>query len=134
MLGRNYRFSVNNQLGVNVTVTIQARRWKLASDGSITFDSEVEVFNEAAIASSSTAWTEDTAIDNSTAKYIGADLEIVVTPASSYTGSASTVVTVQIQRSTDGGTTWPDDGRGETIFRVAGPGSTTVFTSAVQIE
>lgn len=134
MLGRNYRFSVNNALGVNVTVTIQARRWKLASDGSITFDSEAEVFNETGIASSSTAWTEDTAIDNSDDKWFGADLEIVVTPASAYTSSATTVVSVQIQRSTDGGTTWPDDGRGETIFRVAGPGSTTVFTSAVQIE
>lgn len=134
MLGRNYRFSVNNQLGVNITVTIQARRWKLASDGSISFDSEAEVFNEAAIASSSTTWTEDTAIDNSTDKWLGADLEIIITPASTYTSSATTVVSVQIQRSTDGGTTWPDDGRGETIFRATGPGSTTVFTSAIQIE
>lgn len=134
MLGRNYRFSVNNQLGVNATVTIQARKWKLDSSGALVYSSEAQEFNESAIASSSSAWTEDTAIDNSSDLYFGADLEIVVTPASTYTASATTVVSVQIQRSTDGGTTWPDDGRGETIFRVAGPGSTTVFTSSVQIE
>lgn len=133
MLGRNYRFSVNNQAGVNVTVTIQARRWKYGSDGSLTFDSEAEVFNESAISSSSTAWTEDTAIDNSSDKYIGAELEIVVTPASSVTNSATTNVTVQIQRSTDGGTTWPDDGRGERVAGVNMPtGSSAVtFTASI---
>lgn len=128
MLGRNYRFSVNNQCGVNVTVTIQARRWKWGTDGSITFDTENEVFNESAIASSTSAWTEDTALDNSTDKWIGASLEVIVTPASSVTNSASTNVAIQIQRSTDGGTTWPDDGRGEPVatFNIpTGSGATT---------
>lgn len=134
MLGRNYRFSVNNQAGVNVTVTIQARRWKWASDGSVTFDSEAEVFNETAIASSSTAWTEDTAIDNSTDKYIGAELEIVVTPASSVTNSATTNVTVQIQRSTDAGTTWPDDGRGQTIWSVNMPTGSSAVTGQARVR
>ena len=31
MLGRNYRFSVNNQAGVNVGVVIQRRAWKFAT-------------------------------------------------------------------------------------------------------
>lgn len=135
MLGRNYRFSVNNQCGVNVTVTIQARRWKFASDGSITFDTtEAEVFNESAIASSTTAWTEDTAIDNSSDKWIGADLEIVVTPAASVTNSATTNVTVQIQRSTDGGTTWPDDGRAETLGGVNMPTGSAAVTFQLAVE
>lgn len=109
MLGRNYRFSVNNQGGVNVDVTIQARRWKYASDGSLSFDSEVEVFNVSAIASSTTAWSTGTAQDNSTDKWIGADLEVAITPSASATGG----VTVQVERSTDGGTTWPSAGLGE---------------------
>lgn len=134
MLGRNYRFSVNNQAGVNVTVTIQARKWKLDSSGALVYASEAEVFNESAIASSGTAWTEDTAIDNSTDLYFGADLEIVITPASSVTNSASTNVAVQIQRSTDGGTTWPDDGRGETFFRINMPTGSSAVTAACQIE
>lgn len=134
MLGRNYRFSVNNQAGVNVTVTIQARRWKWASDGSITWDNEVEVYNEAGIASSSTAWTSDTAIDNSTDKWVGADLEIVVTPASSVTNSGTTNVTVQIQRSTDGGTTWPDSGRGSTFAQVNMPTGSSAVTFQARIR
>lgn len=131
MLGRNYRFSVNNQTGVNVDVTIQRRAWKFGSDGSITFESsETEVFNETAIASSASAWTEDTAIDNSSDKYIGADLEVVITPASSATGT----VTVQIQRSTDGGTTWPSDGLGEQVTAHTFAASSTAVTKSVSFE
>lgn len=114
MLGRNFRLSVNNQTGVNVDVTIQARQWKFDSSGALVYASEVEVFNETAIASSSTAWTADTAVDNSSNLYIGADLEIIVTPASSATGT----VLIQIQRSTDGGTTWPSGGEGETVAAI----------------
>jgi len=129
MLGRNYRFSVNNQGGVNVDVTIQARRWKYGTDGSLTFDNEAEVFNETAIANSTTAWTEDTAIDNSTDKWIGADLEIIITPSTTATGT----VTVQIQRSTDAGTTWPSDGLGEPVTGHYFAASSTAVTLHVQI-
>lgn len=136
MLGRNYRFSVNSQAGVNVTVTIKARRWKYASDGSISFESsEVTVFNQSGIASSATAWTNDSPIDNTaTGLYVGADLLITVTPASSVTNSASTNVFVQVQRSTDGGTTWPDNGRGTPVAQVNLPtGSTaTVFNARIR--
>ena len=133
MLGRNYRFSVNNQCGVNVTVTIQARRWKMDTDGSLSFDSEAEVFNEAGITSSSSSWTNDTAVDNSTDKWIGADLEIAITPASSVTGTSSTTVTVQIQRSTDGGTTWPDAGLGEWVMTHQMPSGTATATLQASI-
>jgi len=134
MLGRNYRFSVNNQCGVNVTVTIQCRKWKFDSSGALVYSSEVEEFNEAAIASSSSAWTEEaTPVDNSTDLYIGADLEVAVTPASSVTNSATTNVQVQIQRSTDGGTTWPDDARGETVGGMNIPTGTGVTTFQLSI-
>lgn len=130
MLGRNYRFSVNNQTGVNVGVTIQMRRWKFGTDGSLTFDSEAEVFNESAIANSASAWTEEsTGIDNSSDKWIGADLEILVTPASSATG----LVSVQIQRSTDGGTTWPSDGLGDPVGGIYFAASSSAATASAQI-
>ena len=130
MLGRNYRFSVNNNTAVSMTsVTINARRWKFGTDGSLTFDSEADVFNEATISASATAWTEDAAIDNSTDKYIGADLEIIITPSASATG----MVTVQIQRSTDGGTTWPDDGLGENVASYYFSASSAAVGLSVQI-
>jgi hypothetical protein len=130
MLGRNFRFSVNNQGGVNVDVTIQARQWKFDSSGALVYAAEVEVFNETAIANSTTAWTEDTAIDNSTNLYIGADLEIVITPAASATGT----VTVQIQKSTDSGTTWPDDGNGEFVAGHYFSASATAVTKSVSFD
>lgn len=136
MLGRNYRFSVNNQCGVSVTVTIKARRWKFASDGALSFDSEVTVFNVAGIASSSTAWTRDTALDNSAAadKWLGADLVVTVTPASSVTNSATTNVTMQIERSTDNATSWPDQGRGETLDAFNIPTGSSASIWAYQLD
>lgn len=113
MIARNYRFSVNSQAGVNVTVVIKARFWKWATDGSLTYSSEVEVYNESAIVSSTTAWTNDTAYSNDTDKWVGAHLTITITPASSVTNSATTNVSVQMQNSTDGGTTWPGAGNGQ---------------------
>lgn len=134
MLGRNYRFSVNNQCGVNVTVTIQCRKWKFDSSGALVYSSEAEEFNESAIASSSTSWTEDTAVDNSTDLYMGADLEVIVTPASSVTNSATTNVAIQLQRSTDGGTTWPDDSRGIRVATFNIPTGSSATTWAAKVE
>lgn len=133
MLPRNYKFSVNNQCGVNVTVLIKARRWKGSSDGTITFEStEATVFNQSAIASSTTAWTNDSSIDNSTDEWEGMRLTITVTPASSVTNSATTNVTLQMLPSTDGGTTFPDNGRGERIaqFNIPTGSGATVWTAA----
>lgn len=130
MLGRNYRFAVNNGTSVNVGVTIQARRFKFASDGTPTWDAETEVYNEAAVTPGATTWTADTAIDNSTDKWVGADLEIVITPASAATGPVS----VQIEHSTDGGTTWPTGGQGAHIGGVYFAASSAAVTKSVRVE
>ena len=130
MLGRNYRFAVNNSTAVNVGVTIQARRFKFDSSGVISWDAETEVYNEATITPGATSWTADTAIDNSTDKWVGADLEIIVTPASSTTGPVS----VQIEHSTDGGTTWPTGGQGAQIGGVYFAASSSAVTKSVRIE
>jgi hypothetical protein len=129
MLGRNCRFSVNNQTGGNVNVVIQARFWKFDSSGALVYSSETEVFNETAIASSASAWTEDGAFDNSTDLYIGADLEVYVEPA----GSATGIVQVQIQRSTDGGTTWPSDGLGTPVASHYFNASSAAVTLSVEL-
>lgn len=130
ILGRNYRFSVNNQAGVNVGVTIQARRFKFDSSGVILWDAEAEVFSVASIANSVTAWNAGAGIDNSTDKWVGADLEIVTTPASAATGPVS----VQIEHSTDGGTTWPTGGQGAQIGGVYFAASSAAVTKSVRVE
>lgn len=130
ILGRNYRFSANNQTGVAVGVTIQARRFKFDSSGVISWDAETEVFNVATIANSSTAWSAGAAIDNSTDKWVGADLEIIITPSASATGPVS----VQIEHSTDGGTTWPTGGQGAQIGGVYFTASSAAATKSVRVE
>lgn len=131
MLGRNYRFRVFNNTGAAFGVVINARRFKSASDGSITFESsEAEVFNEASISSSSTAWTPDTAIDNSTDKWQGGDFEITLTPAASATGT----VVVQIEHSTDAGTSFGSGGQGVQIFGTYFNASSTAVTKVARVE
>ena len=108
MLGRNWRIHCFNGTGVNVDFDVQARQWKFDSSGALTFSAESEVANLTIAAS---GYDEGSGVDNSTNLYIGADFEVVITPSASATGS----VAVYIQRSTDGGTTWPSDGVGDPI-------------------
>lgn len=108
MLGHTYRFNVNNQAGVTVDVTVKQRPWKIGTNGALVYGSETTVYSKTALASGAT-WTPDTAVDNSTNLYIGADLIITVTPSASATG----YVTIQLEKSTDGGTVWPTGGNGE---------------------
>lgn len=49
--------------------------------------------------------------DNSTSAYLGGTFKFSVTAPT----SASGTVTVYLQQSTDGGTTWPDNGGGQVV-------------------
>lgn len=109
MLGTYFRYQVYNGTGVTVTVTIDEIRWKFASDGSLTFSAEQTPLSASAI--STVSYGNSSGINNGTDKYIGADLTVLFDVASSATG----LVSVFLQRSTDGGTTWPSDGQGELI-------------------
>ena len=109
MLGTYFRYQVYNGTGVTVTVTIDEIRWKFASDGSLTFSAEQTPISASAI--STVSYGNSSGINNGTDKYIGADLTVLFDVASSATGA----VMVYLQRSTDGGTTWPSDGQGELI-------------------
>ena len=112
MLGRNYRFRIQNTQNQAITCALTARLWKFASDGSITWSGEVTL-----IASGSVAATTGTAAssnyDNSTDKWIGAELTLSTTAAVTTNGTGAVAVT--LERSTDAGTTWPTAGQGEFV-------------------
>lgn len=111
MLGRYYRFHVYNPTGVSVTVSILGQRYKLASDGSLTWENEGTEFASAAVANG--AYGSGATRDNSAGKWIGGTFSISATIAS---GSPSGNVQVFLQRSTsDTGASWPDNGTGELV-------------------
>lgn len=116
LLGRNWRLQVENQTGVTIAIngcTIKARRYKFVS-GDIDYDaSEQGIFdNSGTIADG--AYDESSAQDNSTADMLGGEFELTVTT----TGSPSGYVAVYLQKSTDAGTTWPDDGEGQLVATI----------------
>ena len=99
ILGHTYRWQAYNGTGVTVTVTVKARLWKFASDGSRTDDSESTPISASAI--STVSYGNSSSVDNSSAKQLGADLTVTFSPGSSATGR----VVLYLQKSTDGGTT-----------------------------
>lgn len=112
-LGRTYRFVVYNATGQTLgsnSVVITARRWSFNSSGVMTWEG-----SEASIDSLSTITTASyatgTTIDNSSTAYLGGTFKFtVIAPASS-----SGPVVIYLQRSTDGGSTWPDNGQGDVV-------------------
>ena len=121
MLGHTYRYQVYNGTGVSVTVTVKHRRWKFDADGSIINAAEATPISAASVGT--LAYSNSATIDNSTDKHLGADILATFAPGASATGTVS----LFIQRSTDGGTTWPSDGLGEWV------GSHTFAASSVSI-
>lgn len=112
MLGRNYRFRIQNTQNQAITCALTARLWKFASDGSITWSSEVTLIASGSVAAT-TGTTASSNYDNSTDKWIGAELTLSTTAAVTTNGTGAVAVT--LERSTDGGTTWPTAGQGEFV-------------------
>lgn len=110
MLPPSYRISLQNvtsSAGATFAATVRARRWKYDTDGSLVIESsEATIDAPTGVATGSFGF--GTAESNTTTKWLGAWLTITVTPSASTTGSA----VVQVQHSTDAGTTWPSNGRG----------------------
>lgn len=123
MLGHTYRYHVYNGTGVSVTCTVKARAMKFASDGSRTDDSEATHINAASV--STAGYSNSSAVDNSSAKQLAADVLFTAAPGSSATGTVS----LYLQRSTDGGTTWPADGRGQLVASIGFAASATSVTT-----
>lgn len=109
MLGPNYRYVAYNDAGVNVTVTVNGKPWKFASDGSRTDGSESTHINAVSVADN--AYQASSGVNNASDKYLGEKLTITLAPSASATGP----VAVMRQESTNAGTTWPSDGEGEPV-------------------
>ena len=112
MLGHNYRFRISNTQNQAITCALTARLWMFASDGSITWSSEVTLIASGSVAAT-TGTTASSNYDNSTDKWIGAELTLSCTAGTTTNGTGAIAVT--LERSTDGGTTWPTTGLGEAI-------------------
>lgn len=109
MLSSHYRIQIANNTGVTATVSITAKRFKYASD-ALVYESSASTL--AASMSVTTAGYNATAtVDNTTNLYLGGDFAVEVTVS----GSPSGTVQMRLQRSVDGGTTWPENGAGELI-------------------
>ena len=102
MLGHTYRFVAYNSSGVNASIIIKARNYKFGSDGQRVDAAESTPLSTGAIANLANGL--GASIDNSYDKFLGSDVKVTITPAAAATGTVS----VFLQKSTDGGVTWPE--------------------------
>lgn len=103
MLAGAYRFVVLNESGAAFTdLSCKIEPWKLASDGSITYGTEIAVAGLNTTLADDAADASDT-IDNSSNKHMGFAGTWTITVGSSQSGTAS----IYLQISNDGGTDWP---------------------------
>lgn len=105
MLPTAYRYTALNQSGASSDITVKEQAWKFASDGSVTYSAWATRI--AAVTAADDAAAASALIDNATAKNIGANLSVSATGA----GTAG-VITVFLEFSPDGGSSWPSTGEG----------------------
>jgi hypothetical protein len=122
-LGEHYRYQVYNGTGVSVTCTVKHEPFKYGTDGSLTFTAESTQINGVSVATVS--YSNSSTIDNSTAKNLGAHVTFTAAPGASATGTVS----LFLQRSTDGGTTWPSNGLGTQVAGITFASSSTSQTT-----
>lgn len=127
MLGPTYRLQAYNATGGTVTVTAKYNAIKYASDGSETQGAEVTGISGASVGAG--GYSNQSTQDNTTAKNTGLRITFTVAPGAAVTG----VVGLYLQRSTDGGTTWPSDGRGAYLGGIAFSSSSTSVSSNLSI-
>ena len=112
MLGPTYRFTIQNTTGQTLAanaVTVKPRRWKYGTDGSLADEASgvADVLAQTATLANA-AFKAGNTQDNLTNKYIGGFFEFTATAPVSSLGN----VDLYLERSVDGGTTWPDNGIG----------------------
>lgn len=107
-LGATYRFAVENKTGQTLaanSVKVYGKRWKFATDGTLTLEvSEATLMDNGSTIANAT-FAAGSSVDNTTDKYLGGEFIFSVTVPTSSNGD----VVLYIQRSTDGGTRWPDN-------------------------
>jgi hypothetical protein len=121
-LGEHYRYQVYNGTGVSVTCTVKHEPFKYASDGALSFTAEATQIN--AVSVGTLAYSNSSTINNGTAKNLGAHVTFTAAPGASATGTVS----LFLQRSTDGGTTWPSNGLGTQVAGITFSASSTSQT------
>jgi hypothetical protein len=121
-LGEHYRWQVYNGTGVSVTCTVKDEPFKYASDGALSFTAEATQIN--AVSVGTLAYSNSATINNGTAKNLGAHVTFTAAPGASATGTVS----VFLQTSTDGGTTWPSNGLGRFVAGITFAASSTSQT------
>ena len=136
MLARDFKFVVKNDTGVTIeqnAITINGRKYKGSSDGTVEFESAEETsmyINDATAGIVDGAYEGGDAFDNSgTAdEWVGGAFELTVAIPSS-TGAATYAGNIEVyyHPSTDGGTTFADDGEGHLVCVLA---LATTITSA----
>jgi hypothetical protein len=101
MLPTTYRYTAYNDTGGTSDITVEEQTWKFDSSGNVSYGTWTNRLSTTGTTSGTLA--TGSTIDNSTDKYIGANILV------SATGSGTSgVVTVFLEFSDDGGTTWPD--------------------------
>ncbi|WP_396180128.1 hypothetical protein [Flavobacterium sp.] len=122
-LGEHYRWQVYNGTGVSVTCTVKDEPFKYGTDGALSFTAEATQIN--AVSVGTLAYSNSSTINNGTAKNLGAHVTFTAAPSASATGTVS----LFLQRSTDGGTTWPSNGLGTQVAGITFSASSTSQTT-----
>lgn len=124
MLGPTYRVVAVNNQGASTTVTAKIKRSKFNSDATPEFESSpVTLLNAVSVGAGSNSTSAT--VDNTTNKWLFGEVEFTVTATT--TGN----VALYLSRSVDGGTTFPDAGKGQLIGSIdftAGGTQRRVFT------
>ena len=110
-LPRNYRITAKNDTGETLNagdLTVMARRVKLDTNGALSFESTEATLLSISADLTNGSYVSGSGVDNSTNGWMGGELEITITTASATSGG----VEIWLDASTDGGTTWPDNGKG----------------------
>ena|SRR5579884_409319 len=132
MLGRTYRFVYYNGTGQALPssspIVTKARRWNFNSSGVQTWEASEANIDSTGNALAPGSYQAGGNTDNSTNAYLGGTFKFQVTTSLSSNGP----FIVYLQRSTDGGTSWPDNGEGDVVWQKNITGSST-FTGEVEL-
>lgn len=123
MLGRTYRFVVLNSTGQTIAITgivIKARRWNFVN-GTQAWESSEQTIDSSVGTTANGAYFGGTTVDNSTLAHLGGTFKFTIVAPASSSGS----VTIWLQNSTDGGSTWPDNGNGLQVKQFTIPSAAT---------
>lgn len=137
ILGPTFRLLVENRTGQTISaangIVVKYKGWKFASEGSIVFDSAftpIIVLGSLPVSASTSLanlnFLGSDLKDNLVPKLVGSTIEFTVTAPASSNGN----VILYLDRSIDGGSTWPDLGLGQVIgflnFTAAGTKRVTI--------